>query len=81
MTSDEAHQEAVNQILDQFLPKLMEHCDCVQVLVSFPSETGGTAHNFQGRGNWFARQGMAQEFVNMDQAQTLAHEIAKTEED
>lgn len=80
MTSDEAHQEAVNQILDQFLPKLMEHCDCVQVLVSFPSETGGTAHNFQGAGNWFARQGMAREFVNMDQAQTFATEIARNSE-
>ena len=59
----------------------MEHCDCVQDAGLVPSETGGTAHNFQGRGNWFARQGMAQEFVNMDQAQTLAHEIAKTAED
>jgi hypothetical protein len=80
VTADESRQKAIDQILAHFLPKLMEHCDCVQVLVSFPSMTGGTAHNFQGYGNWFARQGMAQEFVTMDQAQTLATEIARTSE-
>jgi hypothetical protein len=80
VTSDESRQKAIDQILDELLPRLMEHCDCAQVLVSFPSETRGTAHNFQGAGNWFARQGMAREFVNMDQAQTFATEIARKSE-
>lgn len=46
-------------------------CDAVQVLLSSHSEaTGGTYVQKHGRGNWYARQGLAKEFVDADQART-----------
>ena len=56
---------------------LMEHFDAVQILVSCTAPCGGTESVFQGAGNWFARQGMAHEFINRDQAETNAFKIGE----
>lgn len=56
--------------------KLGEHFDAIQILASM-SEEDGTRTFFHGAGNWYARRGMAQEFVNVDQARTLAAEIER----
>lgn len=54
---------------------LSEFFDTVQILVS-NSTDNGTENVFLGAGNWFARQGMAHDFINKDRAQTEAHELA-----
>ena len=38
-------------------------CDAVQVLMSAHDERSGTVNQSFGRGNWYARQGLAQEFI------------------
>lgn len=59
---------------------LFEHCDAVQIMVSYNEE--GTTHLLnKGAGNWYARQGMAHEFIGTNQAQNIAHEIALTNKD
>lgn len=54
---------------------LSEFFDTVQILVSNTTDLG-TENVFLGSGNWFARQGMAHDFINKDRAQTEAHELA-----
>ena len=54
---------------------LSEYFDTVQILVSNTTDLG-TEHVFLGSGNWYARQGMAHDFINKDRAQTEAHELA-----
>lgn len=78
--SIEQREKTIDALLFEFLPKLMEHCDAVQVLLSFPTPNGQTMRKADGRGNWYARQGMAHEFINTDQAQTIADEISKRQE-
>ena len=73
-------EKAIDGILAEFMPKLMEHCDAVQVLLTFPSADGKTRGKVNGRGNWYARQGMAHEFITTDQAREIAHAIAETQE-
>jgi len=63
------------QLVIQHVNALMEHFDCVQILVS-SSIPDGTSNVFIGGGNWFARQGMAHEFIRKDKAQTDAREIS-----
>lgn len=62
-------------IVRQHVTALSEFFDSVQVLVSNTTDVG-TEHVFLGSGNWFARQGMAHDFINKDRAQTEAHELA-----
>lgn len=68
---DEQRAEVERHVL-----ALMEHFDAVQILVSSTAPCGGTESVFQGAGNWFARQGMAHDFINRDQADTNAIRIA-----
>lgn len=69
MTSEE-----VTAIIDSKVNQLSEHFDAVQILVSWPSEGGGTMSCYRGSGNWFARTGMARDFMNRDEAETLVTE-------
>lgn len=62
-------------LLDRAINQLMEHFDAVQILVTY-QKGDDTIRCFKGGGNWYARQGMAQEFIREDQARTDAREIA-----
>ena len=54
-------------------------CDAVQVLVSMHSEPKEETFVYKfGRGNWYARQGMAREFLEEDEARTV--ELVKIRE-
>jgi hypothetical protein len=73
MTPDEAVR-----FLDRAVAQLGEHFDCVQILASWPDPDGnGTRASYRGGGNWFARQGMAHDFVEINQATTSAREIGR----
>lgn len=56
--------------------RILEHCDAVQIMASF-NEDGETHALYRGNGNWYARQGMAHEFINQDVAQENAKQIAE----
>lgn len=69
----------IDELNNLVLPKvhqLMEHFDAVQILATVVSERG-TELVAIGSGNWYARRGMAEEFINRDRAVTEANEIAE----
>lgn len=70
------HKEA-KELIDRTAAALGEHFDAVQILASFPTDGGGTRCLKRGTGNWYARQGMAHEFINEDQADDLSTQIAR----
>ena len=63
--------------LDAVLSKLGEHFDAIQILGTYMADDGTTHRVTRGKGNWYARQGVAREFLEMDEAQTMAYELAK----
>lgn len=69
------HSEA-KQILERFSHQLGEHFDAVQILASWHEE-GVTRCLPWGSGNWYARQGMAQEFISTTRAREIAREVAE----
>lgn len=71
MTNKEAEK-----LLEEVSEKLGEHFDAVQVLASW-NEEGFSMFAKRGAGNWYARQGMAHEFINSDIAQDNAAQIAE----
>lgn len=68
-------KEAV-ALLDFHVSALMEHYDSVQIMVTRSDHTG-TEDFMRGGGNWYARQGMAHDFITRDKARTEAHELSK----
>lgn len=69
-------REEAERILEDAAARLGEHFDAVQILAS-GNEEGLTFCCKRGVGNWYARRGMAHEFINADQAQEIAHQIAQ----
>lgn len=70
MTSEEAEK-----LLQAAVDKLGDHFDCVQILASWEQE-GATRFLPRGSGNWWGRQGMAQEFINREISSDTADQIA-----
>ncbi len=71
--------EAAQQMIDAHAAQLGEHFESVQILVSFPFERG-TLPVYAGRGNFFARKGMADDFIKRDPAEQIAVAITKQSE-
>jgi len=69
------HEEAEN-IAEKAAAELGEHFDAVQILITW-NEEGRSICVKRGAGNWYARQGMAHEFINSDIAQDAAIQIAE----
>lgn len=70
--------ELIDKEVDQFLNKMMElGCVSVQILSTFddPMEQL-TFDKYYGRGNWYSRIGMAQDFLNRDRSETNSDRIA-----
>ena len=65
----------VETLLEDVAAKLGEHFDAVQILVSW-NEEGASFLAKRGAGNWYARQGMAHEFITSDIAQDAAEQLA-----
>ena len=73
--------EALGIIVEQAVATLMEHCDSVQVLASYQNENGLTNRYFTGRGNFYARTGMAHEFLSRDNAENIGIAVDKERTD
>lgn len=69
--------EELETRLARCLNELSEYSDSVQILLTYQDEDGMTASVFKGRGNYFARLGMAQEFLSRDKAEVSAAQIVK----
>lgn len=71
MTAPEAEE-----LLARTAAQLGEHFSAVQILASKPAEGGGTQAFRYGCGDWYARQGLAHKFIELEQAEELSSQIA-----
>lgn len=60
--------------IEMCVHRLMEFADCIQVLASY-TDSEGTHSCYLGAGNWFARTGMAHDFLERDESQTAANAV------
>lgn len=70
-----SNKDAEN-LISQVAAQLGEHFDAVQIMVTRNVEAV-TSACYRGCGNWYARQGMAHEFIQQDKAQIEAIELAQ----
>lgn len=68
MTKAEAQE-----IVAQQSSHLMEYFEHIQIMVTW-EENGETRAYYYGKGNWYARMGLAHEFIEKDKAQIHHHE-------
>lgn len=68
--------EELSKIVENAALALGEHFEAVQILAS-NCDQEGTAVVRRGVGNFYARVGMAQEFVDLDKDEMLSHKIAQ----
>lgn len=75
------NEPRANEILDKHLGMLAEHFDSVQIMATGLDTKGDTDVFFRGTGNWYARQGMAQSFINHNKARENAMELKSSQND
>ena len=68
--------KAPDQAVERALEILSEHFDAVQILAEV-TEDGATASCCRGCGSWYARQGLAHEFIERDKAQEHAFQLSR----
>lgn len=61
----------------EIMRELSEHFDSLQLLGTFIDDEGNTGKVSMGSGNWYARIGVAREFIEQDAAATNAYELSK----
>ena len=77
MTED--NQKMLFDLTEDFCRRAQLYgCDAIQVLMSVHSDSVGTMNRSFGRGNWYARQGMAHEFITQEDARVC--EFVKDDE-
>jgi len=69
--TDEQEKDLI-KLMEQFCQRAETYgCDSVQVLVSVTdNKAGTTVAKRRGFGNWYARQGMAKEFIDEERTRT-----------
>lgn len=72
MTTHQLQELISNKCMD-----LCEHCNAVQIMATVINEDGSTTCIKQGWGDWYSRQGMAQEFIKEDNSRTAARELGE----
>lgn len=70
-------QPEAEQILKGVVHLLGEHFEAAQLMVTW-REGEDTSRLYSGTGNWYARMGLAQEFISNDKSCDLAHELGQT---
>lgn len=69
----------IYKLLDDTLARLAEHFEAIQIMVTRYTEDG-TQHVSRGTGNWYARQGMAHEFIGLARADEVAERITTAQD-
>lgn len=72
--------EEANSFLERTISNLSEHFDSVQIVATRLRPDGQTEWHGRGSGNWFSRKAACMEFVERDQAQTIARSIQQVNE-
>lgn len=72
--------EMLRERLGEVASELCEHFEAVQILCSY-SDDSGTHFITKGSGNWYARQGMAHDFIGSAQADINAEAIVNKQGD
>lgn len=67
-------REELERIVDDSLARLAEHFEVVEIFAS-RVEPDGTRCIKRGMGNWYARQGMAQEFIGLTRADEIVERM------
>jgi len=70
-----AADAALQKRIEDCVAILREHSDAVQILVSWQGQ-GFTRWYYGGTGNFFARQGMARDFLLERQSSSIGYEVA-----
>lgn len=73
MTDTQAAQ--LSTMLEEVSSRFGEHFDSFQIMAT-TTESEGTRSWFRGSGNWFARQGLAHEFIGREQAELTGQGVA-----
>lgn len=74
MTTEERNK--LGHLVAKVAIDLGEHFDAVQILTCICDDEG-TSNISRGSGNWFARQGMAHEFIAQEVAETTGKGVAR----
>lgn len=74
MTNEENNKYA--DLVKSYSSRMAEDCPgaevAIQVLVSYLNPAGDTVDVMKGSGNWYARVGMCQQFIDRDRVDTDA---------
>ena len=81
MPSGPEHTDHRDRAVECALSILAKQFPDVQLLCSYVNESGETAAIAKGFGNWYARVGMAREFMITDQANTESFVYRQSEDD
>lgn len=74
----ESEKAVKDKALDDAVNSLREHFPHVQILATWEDDdTHNTYDMFRGKGNWYARMGMAREFLVRDKSHTAAKEMSE----
>lgn len=76
-TPERVTQAEIISIIERAASQLGEHVTAVQIHASFPCDGGGTRGIHRGTGDWYARQGLAHEFIEQDKASEHAMSLAR----
>jgi hypothetical protein len=68
-------------LLNAHAARLSEHFDAVVIMASYMEPDGTWTAVSEGEGNFFARLGMAAQFVESTKAESLAQELLRREDD
>jgi hypothetical protein len=79
----------LEKLLDQHLVQLSEHFDAIQIVASVAprahateelgTEAGDTLSIAKGVGNFFARRGLVDDWIESQRARTIAHAMRDRE--
>ena len=69
-------KQQATDMIERLAASIGEHFDAVQIMVSWVDE-GSTCAVSKGTGNFYARLGLAHEFILLDAAKEQAIEIAE----
>ncbi len=74
-------REQADKLLEAHVSQLSEHFNSVEILASYPDPEGGTRGLSCGAGDWYARHGLACEFVSRAQAQQIGGALRPADDD
>lgn len=74
-------REQAQELIEKHAAQLSEHFSSIQIVGTVLLPDGGTGWHAAGMGDWYARKAACQEFVERDQAQTVARTIKEVEDE